>query len=143
MKSRRKSGTINPDSPSTRTGAQLGGSEYQTLLQGWHQAQEFWNHAARSWGEATGTWLGLFNRSGANREIIRELQEATLAVAQAWMRLPLVFTGGARRDELQTATMQLTKAQGRAYQLWLEALKRSSAISSAERAAKSAGKKKQ
>src|SRR4030095_6187243 len=120
MKSRRKSGANSSDSTATQTGAQLGETGYQSLFEGWHQAQEFWNNAARSWGEATGTWLGRLNRSGTNRAIVRELQEATLAVAQAWMRLPLVLTGGAPRGELQNAIAQLTKTQGRAYQLWLE-----------------------
>ena len=38
------------------------------------------------------------------------------------MRLPMVMMGGAQPDELQQAISRLTEAQGRAYQMWLEAL---------------------
>lgn len=143
MKSQRKSGSGISDSTTTQTGAQIWETGYQSLFEGWHQAQEFWNNAARSWGEGTGAWLEQFSRPGANLEVVRELQEATIAVAQAWMRLPLVLTGGARLEDLQNAVTQLTKTQGRAYQLWLEALQRSSTKVSTEGTTKPAGKKKQ
>jgi hypothetical protein len=62
--------------------------------------------------------------SDESMDVLRELNEAAFAVAQAWMRLPLVLVGGAQPNELQEATSRLTQAQGRAYQLWLEALSR-------------------
>jgi hypothetical protein len=109
-----------------QAGAQMWEASYQALFEGWRQAQEFWNNMARSWGEVTGAWLGQSTRSRESVEVLHELQEGAFAVAQAWMRLPLLLVGGAQPEELQDAVAQLTQAQGRAYQLWLEALKRTS-----------------
>ena len=110
-----------------RAGAQMWETGYQSLFEGWRQAQEFWNGVARSWGGATGAWMGQANRSDEGMDVIRELQEAAFGVAQAWMRLPMTLMGGAQPNELQDAITRLTQAQGRAYQLWLEALSRTGA----------------
>ena len=112
-----------------QTGAQMWESGYQSLMDGWRQAQEFWNSAAQSWGEAAGAWMGQLNRMGGGvpaggMEVLRELNEAAFGVAQAWMRLPLTLVGGAQPAELQEAAARLAEAQGRAYELWLEALNR-------------------
>lgn len=115
-----------------QAGTQMWQAGYQSLMEGWRQAQEFWNSAARGWGEMAGTWMGQMPRAvggdeGATRDsmaVMRELQEAAFGVAQAWMRLPLIFVGGARPEELQDAVVRLTEAQGRAYQLWMEAINR-------------------
>ena len=115
----RGSGAADP----MRAGAQMWESGYQQLFEGWKQAQEFWNGVARSWGGASAPWLQQ-PAGGENMDVIRELNEAAFAVAQAWMRMPLVLMGGASPTELQEATTRLTQAQGRAYQLWLEALGR-------------------
>ena len=121
---RDRSGTQDP----MGAGAQVWESGYQSLMDGWRQAQEFWTTMARSWGEAAGSWMGQLNRGGAvppeGMDVLRELNEAAFAVAQAWMRLPLVLMGGAQPTELQETVTRLTEAQGRAYELWIEALGR-------------------
>jgi len=114
--------------PSPQEITQLWEAGAKSLTDGWRQAQEFWNNAARSWGEVAGTWMRQFPQSGppGSSEAAaawRELQEAAFAVAQAWMRLPLLFAAGGQPGELQEAVMRLTQAQGRAYKLWMEALK--------------------
>jgi hypothetical protein len=95
----------------------------KSLAEGWRHAQEFWNTAARSWGETAPTWMRqppLPEASPAADVMAawRELQEAAFAVAQAWMRLPLLVAGGAQPSEVT----RLGLAQVRAYKLWLEAL---------------------
>ena len=100
----------------------------RSLAEGWRQAQEFWTTAARSWGDLAGVWMQQFPqaRPGSPDEsmaVWRELQEAAFAVAQAWMRLPLLLSTGGQPGELQEAVTRLTQAQGRAYKLWVEALK--------------------
>lgn len=109
-----------------RAGARVWESGVQAMTEGMRQAQEFWTNMARNWGEAAGAWMGQAQMPGAaeGMEAVRELQEAVFAVAQAWMRLPLVLMGGAQPDELQEAASRLTQAQGRAYQLWMDALTR-------------------
>ena len=109
-----------------RAGTQLWESGFQAMAEGMRQAQEFWTNMARNWGETAGAWMGQTRMPGAaeGMEAMRELQEAAFAVAQAWMRLPLVLMGGAQPDELQEAATRLTQAQGRAYQLWMDALTR-------------------
>jgi hypothetical protein len=117
-----------------RAGTQGFEAGYQSLFEGWRQAQEFWNSVAQSWGSAAGAWMGQMN-TGASAEtmaVLRELQEASLAVAQAWMRLPFTLMSGAGPAELQEATTRLTEAQGRAYQLWLEALTRAGGAEGAQ-----------
>lgn len=37
----------------------------RSLLEGFRQAQEFWNNTARSVGEVTGAWTAQLPRSGA------------------------------------------------------------------------------
>ena len=101
----------------------------RSLSEGLRQTQEFWNKAAQSWGEITGVWISQFNRPGQampseSMALVRELQEASFAVAQAWMRLPMVLAGGAQPTELQEAITRLTEAQGRAYRLWMDTLAR-------------------
>ena len=110
-----------------RAGSQLFEAGYQSLFQGWQQAQEFWIGVARTWTGGAGPWMGPAAPSEEGMKVLRELQEASLAVAQAWMRLPMSLMGGASATELQEATAKLTQAQGRAYQLWLEALNRGGA----------------
>ena len=126
MTTQRGGGTGSTDP--MRAGSQMFEAGYQALFEGWRQAQEFWNTMARSWGGAAGTWMGQATRSGEgtqeSMQVMRELQDAAFAVATAWMRLPLTLMGGADANELQEATTRLTQAQGRAYQLWLEALSR-------------------
>lgn len=126
-----------------RAGSQLFEAGYQQLFEGWKQAQEFWNGMARTWGGATGAWMQQGAGSNESMEVLRELNESAFAVAQAWMRMPLTMMGGASPSELQEAVTRLTQAQGRAYQLWLEALSRtgSSAASTARQAAKEMEKK--
>ena len=109
-----------------RAGTQMFEAGYQSLFDGWRQAQEFWSGVARSWGVAAGMPMTQATTGAAaeNTAVLRELQEASLAVAQAWMRLPFTVMTGAGPTELQEAATRLTEAQGRAYQLWLEALGR-------------------
>jgi hypothetical protein len=111
--------------------SQVWESGYKSLADGMRQAQEFWSNAARSWGELSGAWLGQLSRgapgvSAETNTILRELQEASFAVGQAWMRLPMVLATGAPPKELQEAITRLTQAQGRAYQLWMDAVTRAS-----------------
>src|SRR5437762_3159043 len=84
-------------------GVQMWEAGYRSLLDGWQQAQEFWGSMARSWGEVAGAWMGQAQspRMEEGMTVMRELQEAAFAVAQAWMRLPLSLTGAARPEELQ------------------------------------------
>lgn len=115
-----------------RTGAQPGEAGVREMAEGMaegmRQAQEFWTSMARSWSDAASAWMGqgqAANAGGTNAErmaAVRELQEAAFAVAQAWLRLPLLFVGAAQPSELQDAATRLTQAQSRAYQLWVEAL---------------------
>lgn len=112
----------------SRMGSQMWEAGYQALFEGWRQAQDFWNNAARSWGETAGSWFGQFpsgprsGLAGEGMDLYRELNEASLSVAMAWMRLPLAMVGAADRKELQDAVSRLAETQGRAYQLWLEAI---------------------
>lgn len=102
----------------------------RALADGLKQAQEFWTQAAKSWGEAAGAWVGQFGRPApspteeANR-VLREISEASFAVGQAWMRLPMSLMIGAPPAELQAALTRLMEAQARAYQLWIDLLSRS------------------
>lgn len=110
-------------------GTEMWDAAYRSLLEGQRQAQEYWSNAARSWGEMAGSLFSA--RSGENSgrieeglDLLRELNEATMAVAMAWMRLPLILVGNADRSELQDAVSRLTQAQGRAFQLWIDSLNR-------------------
>lgn len=110
-------------------GSQIWDAAYSSLLDGQRQAQEFWSNAARSWGEMAGSWFGGRPEAERNRldegiNVLRELNEATMAVAMAWMRLPLILAGNADRSELQDAISRLTSAQGRAFQLWIDSINR-------------------
>jgi len=101
----------------------------RSLLEGFRQAQEFWNNTARSLGEVAGAWTAQLPRSGAGisaegTAALRELHEAAFAAGQAWMRLPLALATGASPTELSDAISRLTQAQGKAYKLWMEALVR-------------------
>ncbi len=114
--------------PSPQEMSQMWEAGAKSLAEGWRQAQEFWNTAARSWGEMAGTWTRQLPQAGPGvsaeaATAWRELQEAAFAVGQAWMRLPLLFAAGGQPSELQDAVTRLTQAQGRAYKLWVEALK--------------------
>src|SRR3712207_7046188 len=97
-----------------RAGSQLFEAGYQQLFEGWKQAQEFWNGMARTWGGAAGAWMQQGAGSNESMEVLRELNESALAVAHAWMRMPMVMMGGANPTELQEAITRLTQAQGRA-----------------------------
>lgn len=110
-------------------GGQIWDAAYNSLLEGQRQAQEFWSNAARSWGEMAGSWFGGRPDAERNRldegiNVLRELNEATMSVAMAWMRLPLILAGNADRSELQDAISRLTSAQGRAFQLWIDSINR-------------------
>ncbi|HKZ06207.1 MAG TPA: hypothetical protein VJU81_12120 [Methylomirabilota bacterium] len=104
----------------------------RSLLEGFRQAQEFWNSAARSWGEVAGAWTAQMPRAGSGvpgvssdgAAALRELHEAALAAGVAWMRLPVVLATGASPTELSEAITRLTQAQGKAYKLWMDALVR-------------------
>ena len=101
----------------------------RSLLEGFRQAQEFWNNTARSLGEVAGAWTAQLPRSGSGisaegAAALRELHEAAFAAGQAWMRLPLALATGASPTELSDAISRLTQAQGKAYKLWMEALVR-------------------
>jgi hypothetical protein len=114
--------------PSPQEMSQMWEAGAKSLAEGWRQAQEFSNSAARNWGEMGATRMRQPPLPGASpgaeaMAAWRALQEAAFAVAQAWMRLPLLFAGGAQPSELQEAVTQPGLAQGRAYKLWLEALK--------------------
>src|SRR5262249_31186776 len=119
--------TQPPGPPSPQQIAQMWEAGARSMTEGWRQAQEFWNNAARSWRDLAGAWLRLMPGAPADcresQAVLRELQEAAFAVGQAWMRLPLVLAGGAAPAEMQDAITKLTQAQGRAYQLWMQALK--------------------
>jgi hypothetical protein len=113
--------------PSPQEIAQMWEAGARSLAEGWRQAQEFWNNAARTWGELAATWMRQAPPPAPpTAEVMatwRELQEAAFGVAEAWMRLPMLFAGGAPPTDLQEAVTRLALAQGRAYKLWLEALK--------------------
>ncbi len=100
----------------------------RALSEGLRQAQEFWSQAARGWTEATGSVLRQVappaDPSVEAARVLRELQEASLAVSQAWMRLPFALMSGAAPAELQDTLTRLMRAQGHAYQLWIEFLTR-------------------
>jgi hypothetical protein len=135
----------NPSSPNPGPpGAELWESGARALAEGWRQSQEFWNSLARNWGEAAGAWLGQFQatRSEQTDALFRELQEAAFSVGQAWMRLPLVLASGGRPTELEEAIRRLGEAQGRAYQMWMEALNRAGAPGAAGRKAGQTGEKR-
>ena len=61
----------------------------RSLAEGFAQAQEFWNAVARSWGEAVGLWVNQppWGPRRDSAAALREWQEATLGLAQAWLRL--------------------------------------------------------
>ena len=120
--------TTPPGAPTPQQIAQMWEAGAKALTDGLRQAQEFWGSAAKSWGDVAGGWMSQFSRAGAgpspeSQAVLRELQEAAFTVGQAWMRLPLALTSGGQPGELQAAIMRLTEAQGRAYKLWLEALR--------------------
>jgi hypothetical protein len=101
----------------------------RALSDGIRQAQEFWSQAARGWTEAAGGATGQVaspppNPSADTARIVRELQDASLAVSQAWIRLPFALMAGAPPTELQETLTRLMRAQGHAYQLWIEFLTR-------------------
>ena len=104
----------------------------RSLLEGFRQAQEFWNNAARSWGEVAGAWTAQLPRAGGGLSgmssdaaaALRELHEAAMAAGMAWMRLPMALATGASPTELTEAITRLTQAQGKAYKLWMDALVR-------------------
>jgi hypothetical protein len=106
-----------------RAWAEMWESSFQSMAEGMRQTQEFWSTMARNWSDMAGAAMGQAQAPGvAGIETVRELQEAAFAVAQAWLRLPLVFMGAAQPTELQEAANRLMQAQNRAYQLWMEAL---------------------
>jgi hypothetical protein len=119
---------MNPPGMSPEEMRQMWETGSRSLLEGFRQAQEFWNNAARSWGEVAGAWTsqlprptpGLVDGGAA----LRELHEAALAAGVAWMRLPLTLASGAAPSELSEAIARLTLAQGKAYKLWIDALAR-------------------
>ncbi|MGD9895261.1 MAG: hypothetical protein AB7R89_32825 [Dehalococcoidia bacterium] len=126
MTSQRERSAGGPDP--MRTGNQMFEAGYQQLLDGWKQAQEFWNGVARTWSGTANPWMQPGAGSAESMNVLRELNESAFAVAQAWMRMPLAMISGASNpSELQDAVTRLTQAQGRAYQLWMEALSRSGA----------------
>ena len=111
-------------------GTEMWEAGYQSLLEGWRQAQEFWNSTARSYGAVTAAWLDQAMRpapddtSVESLNALRQFQEAAVSVAQAWMRLPMTMVAGEAPDDVQDAVARLTEAQSRAYQVWREALSR-------------------
>ena len=120
--------TTPPGAPTPQQIAQMWEAGAKALTEGWRQAQDFWTTAAKGWGDMASTWMSQVPRTGpaASPEaqaVFRELQEAAFAVGQAWMRMPLVLAAGGQPGELQAAITRLTEAQGRAYKLWLEALR--------------------
>ena len=134
----------NPTRPDPApAGAEMWEAGARALAEGWRQSQEFWNSVARNWGEAVGAWLGQSQegRSEESVAVLRELQEAAFTVGQAWMRLPLVLASGARPTELEQTIRRLGEAQGRAYQMWMEALSRAGAPRAATTKAGGAGEK--
>lgn len=102
----------------------------RAMSEGLKQAQDFWTQAAKNWSEAAAAWASQFARpaqspSGEATAVLREISEASFAVSQAWMRLPVSLLMGAPPAELQAALTRLVQAQARAYQLWIEFLARS------------------
>jgi hypothetical protein len=126
--------SVPPGVPNPQQIAQMWEAGARSLTEGWRQAQEFWNNAARGWSELASAWMsqsGPFPGAGPAMSseasaAWRELQEASFAVGQAWMRLPLVMAAGGQPAAMQEAITTLTLAQGRAYKAWLEALKAAS-----------------
>jgi hypothetical protein len=100
-------------------------SGQRSVSEAWLQAQDVWSSVARSWGESLGLWLGAPSGGhlGEGTAALRELQEAALAGAQAWMRLPLAWTGTGL-SEFQQAIVRLMNARARAHQVWLQSLAR-------------------
>jgi hypothetical protein len=100
----------------------------RALSDGLRQAQEFWSQAARGWTETAGNVMGQVapppSPSAEAARILRELQDASLAVSQAWIRLPFALMAGAPPTELQDTLTRLMRAQGHAYQIWIEFLTR-------------------
>jgi hypothetical protein len=120
---------MNPSGMSPEELRQMWETGSRSLLDGFRQAQEFWNNAAKSWGEVAGAWTAQMPRqsmgvSGDGAAALRELHEAALAAGVAWMRLPLALASGASPTELSDAIARLTQAQGKAYKLWMDALVR-------------------
>ena len=124
--------TTPPGAPTPQQIAQMWEAGAKALTEGWRQAQDFWSTAAKGWGDLASSMMAQAPRTGPgtspeSQAVLRELQEAAFAVGQAWMRLPLVLASGggvgAAPGELQAAITRLTEAQGRAYKLWLEALR--------------------
>jgi hypothetical protein len=96
----------------------------QLLGDSWRHTQELWNGVAANWGEAAGTWLRRteMQQSGEAARIVQEVQDASVAAARAWLRLPVVLVGAAPVTEFPDALIRLTAAHGRAYQLWVSGL---------------------
>ena len=120
--------TTPPGAPTPQQVAQMWEAGAKALTEGWRQAQDFWTTAAKGWSDLATGLMAQAPRTGPaptpeSQAVLRELQEAAFAVGQAWMRLPLVLTSGGVPGELQAAITRLTEAQGRAYKLWLEALR--------------------
>ncbi len=118
-----------PDPKATPDPKQMMEAGARALADGLKQAQDFWMQAAKGWGEAAGAWMGQFARPAATpteeaSRVLREISEASFAVGQAWMRLPMSLTIGAPPAELQAALTRLMESQGRAYQLWIDFLNR-------------------
>jgi hypothetical protein len=119
---------MNPPGMSPDDLRQMWETGSRSLLEGFRQAQEFWNNAARSWGEVAGAWTSQVARPSPGLAdggaALRELHEAALAAGVAWMRLPFALASGASPTELSDAIARLTQAQGKAYKLWMDALAR-------------------
>jgi hypothetical protein len=89
----------------------------RSLTEGLAQAQDFWNGVARSWGEALGLWVGQppWAQRRESTTALREVHEAALGLAQAWLRLPLALTGPAVILDFQRALLRLAEANARLY----------------------------
>ena len=101
----------------------------RAMADGLKQAQDFWTQAAKSMADVAGAWTSQLGRPAPSptdeaAAVLREISEASLAVSQAWMRLPLSLMTGAPPVEIQAALTRLMQAQARAYQLWIEFLAR-------------------
>lgn len=123
--------TLRGDRGPAQPGQPLWNAGSEAFYESWNQAQELWNSLARNWGELAGAWLGQVSTatqaqglSGESLTVLRELQDAAATAAEAWLRLPLLFVGGTQPAELEEALTRLAQAQGRAYQLWIEAMSR-------------------
>lgn len=116
--------TNKTDDHNAADGANFWGTGNQPFLEGLQATQEFWKTGMANWGKLAEQWWNQAATTDNTETVREELQAASQAVAQAWMRLPLLLSGQAKPEELQHAFTQLMQAQGHAQQLWFQAMQK-------------------